>query len=235
VTAPIQYRLDGDVAVITLDDGKANALSPSSLVALDAALDRAEAEAKAVVIAGRPGRFSAGFDLKIMLSGIDAARALLSQGAGVFMRLYGFPLPLVMACTGHALAGGCLTLLCGDVRVGVRGPFKLGMNEVAIGMPLPILALELVRDRVRQAYLDEATLFARIFSPDEALAAGILTQVVDPEALAETAMASARKLARLETSAYAQSKDRLRRATIAYIIETLDADMASFEMASPST
>jgi enoyl-CoA hydratase len=233
VTAPIQYRLDGDVAVITLDDGKANALTPSSLVALGAALDRVEAEAQAVVITGRPGRFSAGFDLKIMLSGVDPARALLHQGAGVFMRLYGFPRPVVMACTGHALAGGCLTLLCGDVRVGARGAFKLGMNEVAIGMPLPILALELVRDRVRREYLDEATLFARIFSPDEALAAGMLTQVVAPEAVEETAMAAARDLARLKTSAYAQSKDRLRRATIAHIMETLDADMASFEMPAP--
>jgi enoyl-CoA hydratase len=109
------------------------------------------------------------------------------------------------------------------------------MNEVAIGMPLPILALELVRDRVRVEYLDDATLFARIFSPDEALAAGILTQVVEPEALEEAAMAAARKLAGFETSAYAQSKERLRRATIAHIMETLDADMASFEMPSPGT
>jgi len=235
VTESIQYRLDGEVAVITLDDGKANAFSPESLTALDAALDRAESEAKAVVIAGRPGRFSAGFNLKIMMSGPEHAQALLKQGAGVFMRLYGFPLPLVMACTGHALAGGCLTLLCGDVRIGVRGEFKLGMNEVSIGMPLPVLAVELVRDRVGLEYLDQATLFARIFAPDEALAAGILTHVVAPEELAESAMEKARALAQLDTNAYAQSKARLRRATIEHIVNTLQSDIASFGAMSPAS
>ncbi len=231
----IQYRLDGDVAVITLDDGKANALSPDSLAALDAALERAESEARAVLLAGRPGRFSAGFDLKIMLSGADPARTLLGQGAKVFMRLYGLPMPLVVACTGHALAGGCLTMLCGDLRIGIQGPFKLGMNEVAIGMPLPILAVELVRERVAVEYLDQATLFARIFNPSEALAAGMLTHVVEPEALMETAMEQARALAQLDTSAYAESKSRLRRATIDYVLETLDADLASFNLSVPTT
>ena len=231
MTEPIQYRLEGKVAVITLDDGKANALSPENLVALDAALDRAEAEAKALIIAGRPGRFSAGFNLKIMLSGPEPARALLGQGAHVFRRLYGFPLPLVMACTGHALAGGCLVMLCGDLRIGIQGPFKLGMNEVAIGMPLPVLAIELVRDRVGLEYLDQATLFARIFSPDEALEAGMLTHVVAPEDLEKTAMEKAEALAGLDTAAYSQSKNRLRRATIKHVLDTLDTDLASFKMA----
>ncbi len=230
----IQYRLDGDVAVITLDDGKANALSPDSLAALDGALDRAEKEARAVVLAGRPGRFSAGFDLKIMTSGAGPARTLLGQGAKVFMRLYGLPMPLVVACTGHALAGGCLAMLCGDLRIGVQGGFKLGMNEVAIGMPLPILAIELVRERVAVEYLDQATLFARIFNPDEALAAGMLTHVVAPEALLETALEQAHALAKLNTMAYAESKTRLRRPTIDYVLDTLESDLASFNMSFPT-
>lgn len=230
----IDYRLDGDVAVITLDDGKANALSPDSLAALDSALERAESEAKAVILAGRPGRFSAGFDLKIMMSGAGPARTLLGQGAKVFMRLYGLPMPLVVACTGHALAGGCLTMLCGDLRIGTQGAFKLGMNEVAIGMPLPILAVELVRERVASEYLDEATLFARVYAPDEALKVGMLTHVVAPELLLETAMEKARGLATLNTMAYAETKSRVRRATIDYVLETLESDLASFNMTFPT-
>ena len=228
MTEAIQYRLDGAVAVITMDDGKANALSPASITALDAALDRAEEEAKAVVLAGRPGRFSAGFDLKIMMSGPQNARALLEQGARLFMRLYGFPRPLVVACTGHAIAGGCLAMLCGDVRVGVQGEFKLGMNEVAIGMPLPVLAVELVRARVGLQHLDEATLFARIYTPDEALSVGLLTHVVSGDALAQTAVKHAQALGALSTMAYAESKLRLRRNIIDYVLETLDSDLASF-------
>jgi len=228
VTEAIQYQLEGEVAVITMDDGKANALSHDILTALDAALDRAEKEAKAVILAGRPGRFSAGFDLATMMSGPENARALLKHGGEVYMRLYGLPMPLVIACTGHALAGGCLALLCGDVRVGVDGAFKLGMNEVAIGMPLPILAVELVRARVRTQQLDEATLFARIYDPKEACAAGILTEVVDGEALLASAMAHAQALAKLKTHAYAESKTRLRGRTIDHILETLDSDLATF-------
>ena len=211
-----------------MDDGKANALSHDILTALDTALDRAEKEAKAVILAGRPGRFSAGFDLAIMMSGPAHAQALLRQGAKVFMRLYGLPLPLVTACTGHALAGGCLTLLCGDVRLGISGPFKLGMNEVAIGMPLPILAVELVRARVLSEYLDEATLFARIYNPDEAARVGILTEVVEGEELMVHALEHANRLAQLNTSAYRETKKRLRSRLIEEVLESLDRDLESF-------
>jgi len=228
VTEAVQYQLEGEVAVISMDDGKANALSHEILAALDEALDRAEQEAKAVVLAGRPGRFSAGFDLKTMTSSPENARALLKRGGEVYMRLFALPMPLVIACTGHALAGGCLTLLCGDVRIGVEGPFKLGMNEVAIGMPLPILAVELVRARVRPQQLDEATLFARIYSPEEACAAGMLTDVVDGESLMPAAMRQAQELAKLNTHAYAESKARLRGRTVDYILDTLDSDLATF-------
>src|SRR5436305_14814945 len=102
--AHVTSELDGKTAVITMDDGKANALSYEMIDALLGALGRAEGEASAIVLAGRPERFCAGFDLKVMMSGIDQARALLTRGAELLMRLYGSPLPVVIACTGHALA-----------------------------------------------------------------------------------------------------------------------------------
>ena len=105
------YRLEGNIAVIQMDDGKANALSDGMMEELGDGLTRAESEAGAVVLAGRPERFSGGFDLKVMMGGPDAARKLLRRGGELFMRFYGAPLPIVGACTGHAVAGGALRLI----------------------------------------------------------------------------------------------------------------------------
>ena len=152
---------DNGIAVITFDDGKANALSPDMLTKLDDAITQVESEAKAIVLVGRPERFSAGFDLKLMLAGPDAANALLTQGVKFFGRLFTHPKPIVMACTGHAIAGGVLLLLCADHRVGVAGDYKLGLNETAIGMPLPVFALELAKARLDNRRLEEATLWRK--------------------------------------------------------------------------
>src|SRR5262245_32988589 len=135
----LRYSLEDKVAVVQMDDGKANALSRPMIDALDAALTRAEAEAGAMVLAGRPERFCAGFDLRIMMSGPDAATELLRAGSSLLMHLYGATIPLVIACTGHALAGGALVVLTGDHRVGARGAFRIGLNEVSIGLPVPVL------------------------------------------------------------------------------------------------
>jgi len=172
------YALDGSTAVITMDDGKANALSTEMIDQLTAAIDRAEGEAKAMVLAGRPDRFCAGFDLKVMMSGPANAVALLTKGGELLMRLYAAKLPLVIACTGHALAGGALVVLTGDLRIASAGAFKIGLNEVSIGLPVPVLAMELARDRLIKPELDRATLMAQIYNPDEGLRAGWVDKVV---------------------------------------------------------
>src|SRR5438105_13642725 len=125
----VSLERDGAVAVISIDDGKANALSPDVLSALSEAFDKAEADgASAVLLQGRPGRFSAGFDLSIMTSGVEPMRALVTQGAELLLRVFTYPVPVVAACTGHALAAGALLLLVSDVRVGAEGEFKIGLN-----------------------------------------------------------------------------------------------------------
>lgn len=212
--------------MLRMDDGKANALSDAMIDALSEALDRAAKEASAIVLLGRPDRFSAGFDLRVMMSGPEAAKALLRRGSSLLMKLYGAPLPLVMGCTGHALAGGALVLLTGDVRVGVAGPYRLGLNEVSIGMPVPVLAMELARDRLRNEDLSRATLEARIYNPDEAARVGYLDEVVAPEELEARVMAEAARLAALPRTPYAATKERLRGRTIAHILATLEDDMA---------
>ena len=126
--SPVTYTLTNGVALIQMDDGKANALSYEMLTALNEALDRADAEAQSVVLAGRPGRFCAGFDLKTMTASPNSVVELLTAGSHLMMRLYGFPLPVIIACSGHAIAGGALLTDCGDIRIGIEGDFRLGMK-----------------------------------------------------------------------------------------------------------
>jgi enoyl-CoA hydratase len=227
------YRLDDGIAVVTLDDGKANAFSDAVLAELESILDRVEADgARAVVLVGRPGRFSAGFDLAEMTASIEGMRALVARGAHWWLRLYGLGVPTVAACTGHALAGGAITLLSCDVRIGADVPAKIGLNEVAIGMPLPVFAVELARDRLAKAAFTASTMGARIYDPAGAVAVGYLDEVVPEAEVVDRAMAEARRLAELRTGAYGRTKANARAAFIAEVDAGVEADMASVDAPS---
>jgi len=222
---PVKYSLEGTAAVVQMDDGKANALSVEMIDALLAALDRAEKEASAVVLAGRPERFCAGFDLRVMMSGPDAAKALLARGGEMLLRYYGSSVPVVVASTGHALAGGALLLLTGDARIGAAGPFKIGLNEVAIGLPVPLLAMSFARDNLLPTELTRATLHANVYAPDDARAAGWLHRVVPPDELLDAAKQEAARLGALGRQPYVATKERLRGPTIRHIRDGAEADM----------
>jgi enoyl-CoA hydratase len=222
---PVTYRLDGSTAVVQMDDGKANGLSVDMIEGLIAALTRAESEAKAIVLAGRPERFCAGFDLRVMMSGPGAAKQLLGQGSELLMRLYETPLPLVIACTGHALAGGALVVLTGDVRIGTVGAYRIGLNEVSIGMPVPVLAMELARDRLSKREVHHATLGARIYDPEHAVRAGYLDEAVAPDAVLSRAKEEATRLAAYGRMPYRATKERLRGKTIDLIRNSLESDL----------
>ena len=209
------YELDGSIATITMDDGKANALSSAMLDSLGAALDRAEADGAVVILTGRPGRFSAGFDLKTFMSGLEPSVKMLKAGGEFALRLMSFPRPVVIACSGHAVAGGSFPLLAADARIGVDGPFQIGMSEVAIGMTMPYFAIELVRSRLTKNAADRTLVTAQLFSPREAVAAGYLDQVVDPDQLREASVQEATRLAALNPGAHLATKLRVREATIA--------------------
>jgi enoyl-CoA hydratase len=174
----VSYTLDGKVAVLRMDDGKANAISAELIDELDTLLERARTEARAVVIAGRDGRFSGGFDLTVMMASPDSARELVHTGAQFLMSPYLHPQPVVAACTGHALAAGALLLLATNYRIGADGAFKLGLNEVSIGMRLPIFAIELARDRLSRRHFVAASTLGRVYSPNEAVDVGYLDRVV---------------------------------------------------------
>ena len=217
------YELLDHVAVVTLDDGKANAFSPDMIACVNGLLDRAEDEAKAVVLTGRAGLFSGGFDLRV-IRGDDpeAARNMSLGGARLMMRLYGLPLPLVIAASGHAIALGAFCLLTADYRIGTAGDFRIGLNETAIGMSLPPFGLMLATERLSKRYVTRAAIAATMFSPEEAKDAGFLDDVVAADELKDAGLAAARGFLDLDGSAYAAVKQGLRGDSIAAVLAGLD-------------
>lgn len=225
--ASLDYALSGQVAILRVDDGKANALAPSLLRALQEGLRRAEKEAAAVVLSGRPGRFSAGFDLSVFQQeGPDAARAMVSAGAELAVQIARHPTPVVIACSGHALAMGAVLLCAADLRIGAAGAFKIGFNEVAIGMAAPLFLVEFARERLSKRHLQRATVQAKIYDPEAAVDAGFLDQVVSEEELASAALEEAQRLGRLPGAALVRTRKLLRGEMLDRIEATLADDMA---------
>jgi len=209
---PVQYALEGSVAVLRVDDGKANALSHAVLDALHAGFDRAQEDsALAVAVVGRPGRFSAGFDLSVMSQGPEAVRELVGKGAGLALRIFEWPVPVVLGITGHALAMGAVLCLAADERIGSEGAYKIGLNEVAIKMILPDFALVLAADRLSRRHLSRATAGAEIYDPQGAIDAGYLDRIVEEGEADGAARARAAELAEsLDSRAHDQTKRALR-------------------------
>ncbi len=172
-------EVDG-VLVVSIDDGKVNALSSELVAGIRSALALAIGQVQPLVITGRDGCFSAGFDLAVMNSGDQRlASALFAEGAQLYREIIEAPVPVVASCTGHALAGGAILLLCADYRIGRAGSYRLGLNEVSIGMPLPSFAVSIATHRLDQRHLTAAAMFAEVVSPDRARAVGFLDEVVD--------------------------------------------------------
>ena len=230
----VTYELNDRVALITIDDGKANAISHPIAAGIHDALEQAKAEAGAVVLAGRPGRFSAGFDLSVMTSSPEAARNLLKAGADIAIEIHEFPTPVVIASTGHALAMGAILLMSADVRIGAEGNYKIGLNEVAIGMPVPKFAVELARTSLSNAAFTAAVNHATVYDPAGAVSAGYLDQVVADDEVISTALAHAAELAeRLDPNAFALTRANCRGASLELIRNGLNNDIASFVVKVP--
>lgn len=232
-TPPVTYSLDDGVAVLRIDDGKVNVVSHRVIDLLHKHLDNAEGEARAVAIVGRPGKLSAGFDLTEMTAGIERTRALVGAGGKLLMRIFGHPQPVVLAVTGHALAAGALLTLACDTRIGADGSSKIGLNETAIGMGLPLYATELAHARLSPTHLTRGAIQAEIYDPAGAVEAGYLDRVVPARDCEAMAIAEARRLGELRTGAYSHTKLALRGALIERVLAGIDADMAS--ITAPST
>ena len=220
----LTYSRDDRVASITLDDGKVNALSIPMLREIHAALDQAEADGAVVALGGREGYLSAGFDLRVFREDPENLPEMLRLGATLCERLLSFPTPVVVACSGHAIAAGSFLLLAADARIGVEGPFKIGLNEVRIGLTMPLFVVELARHRLAPAHFDRAVISAVMYEPGDAVTAGFLDRVVAPADLAEARAAMTEELAGLNPEAHAATKLRARGAALTALRAAIEAE-----------
>ena len=231
MTDLVTVREEDAYVLLSMDDGKANALSFAMFEALNAGLDAAEATGKVVIIAGRPGKFSAGFDLSVMAGGGEPMLDLLRQGAELSVRLLSFSAPVILAVSGHALAMGALLCLSADYRVGMKGAYKLGLNEVAIGMTLPWFGIELARARLEETQLNHAVGLAHIYDPEGAVSVGYLDEAVEGEQLLPRAIELAKGFSTLNMPAHRGTKARIREPLMARLQEALRRDFEAGDSA----
>jgi len=220
----ISYQLDDGIATLTLNNGKVNAISPDVIAAFNAALDRATEDRAIVIVTGQPGILSGGYDLKVMTASPQAAVSLVTAGSTLARRLLSHPFPVIVACPGHAVAKGAFLLLSADYRIGVEGPFSIGLNEVQIGMTMHHAGIELARDRLRRSAFHRSVINGEMFDPVSAVDAGFLDKVVPAEQLAETALAAARQLKKINMSAHKNTKLKVRKALLDILDDAIIRD-----------
>lgn len=227
MTDLVSYSLDRKVATLTLNNGKVNALSTEVFSALNKALDEAERQQAVVVLTGQPGIFSAGYDLKQMTASPADANALVKVGSTFCRRLLAFPTPVIAACSGHAIAKGAFLLLSSDMRIGVEGPFKIGLNEVAIGMTMHHAGIELARNRMVPAFFQRSVINAEMFSPQGAVKAGFLDVLVPADQVLAQAQEEAARLAEtLSMKAHHQTKLKARAEYLALLDQAIEKDVS---------
>jgi enoyl-CoA hydratase len=223
----VTYRLDKGVATISMDEGKVNVMSTAMLRDLDAALDRAEKDQAILVLrSARKDIFSAGFDLKLFAAN-DPQRSLemVKAGAELALRLMSHPFPTIGIMQGHAFPMGTFLLLACDVRIGARGKFRMGLNEVAIGISPPGFAIELARSRLHPAWLSRTVTLGEMFEPDEAVLAGLLDHVVAGNEVERTMEDVVTAMRGLHMPSHASAKQRLRAGAIAAMRAAIDREL----------
>jgi enoyl-CoA hydratase len=227
MTDVVKYVREGKIARIVMNDGKVNVMSLDMLEALHDAFDRAARDGAVVVLSSdRPGVFSAGFDIKLFAAN-DAKRshAMVKAGADLALKILSFPLPVLSACRGHAFPMGAFLLLASDVRIGAEGGYKIGLNEVAIGIPVPSFALELARQRLHPAYLSRTATTGEMYAPGDAALAGFLDRVAPADEFEALVDRTANDLARIHLPSHALVKKRLRGGAIAAVSAAIESEL----------
>jgi enoyl-CoA hydratase len=195
------------VTVLTVDRPPVNALDIELLDELAATAEPLPADPPAaLVLAGRPGYFSAGLDLKAMPGyGPDERRRLIDGVNRMALGLYALPCPVVSAVTGHAIAGGFVLAMCEG---------RYGLTEAKVGVPFPQAAIGVVAAELSASAVRALALTGRLVDGEECRRLGAFDAVVAPEAVLERALEAARELAALDRDTYAHTKRQLRRETV---------------------
>lgn len=221
----VTSELEDGICTLRIDHGKPNSISAEVSSELMQGLDEAEKSADAIVLLGRPGMFSGGFDLPTMGKGPKAVREMLKAGAQLLMSIYNHPKPVVIGCSGHAVAMGAFIAMSGDERIGAEGQFKIGMNETAIGMTLPTFGFELARARLSKRHYDRAVVHSTMYDPAGAVEIGILDRLVAPDQLEAECVAAAKRLGELKQPAFRNNKRIAHAETTDRILSTLEENL----------
>ena len=201
-------KKEENISVVTLDDGKANVFSTKMSTDINECLDEVSKEDGCIVLTGREGMFSAGFDLKTLQGGdMDQIQEMTTTGFKLLSRIFSFPRPVIAACSGHGIALGTFLLCCCDYRIGIKGDFMLGANEMRTNMVIPPPILELIKFRVAQSHKYRAVLGAEMYTFENAKEAGLIDEVVDSNILMETAFNKAKDLATMGHPSYSMTKE----------------------------
>ncbi len=202
------FKKEDDISIITLDDGKANVFSPEMSNQLNACLDRVDTESGCLIITGREGMFSAGLDLKVIQSGdVDRIVEMSSSAFKLLARIFSFPRPVIAACSGHGIALGTFLICCCDYRIGIKGDYMLGANEMRTNMVIPTPILELIKFRVNDSHKYRAVLGAEMYNFNQAQEAGLIDDVVEIDNLMTAARDKAKDLATMGHPSYSMTKE----------------------------
>lgn len=199
-------KSEENVSVITLDDGKVNAFSPAMITEVQSLLDQVPTDSGALMFTGREGMFTAGFDLKVMMSDPSAATQMVKTGFQMLQRIFSFPRPVVSACSGHAIAMGAFLLCSSDYRIASKGDYKVGANELRNNMIIPTPILEIAKFKLSRTHKQRALLNAEMYSMENAIEPGYIDELVDADKLYEAALVKAKDLATLAHPQYHQTK-----------------------------
>jgi enoyl-CoA hydratase len=224
----ISYKISDNIAIIELNDGKANVFNPQTSQALGSALKQAEKEATAVIVCGSNGQFSGGFDLKVMQSGDPAAMAgMIIAGFKMLQQLAAHPQPTIAACTGNALGLGAFLLLVSDYRIAAQGKYIVGLPETAGSMFFTKNLVVAAQARLNPRHYVRAALQSEFYSPSDAVEAGFIDTVVAAQELHEVALEKAQALSKLPPKFYARNKQDLLGDTLRTMQSHLDEIIAN--------
>ncbi|WP_272150124.1 crotonase/enoyl-CoA hydratase family protein [Tenacibaculum aiptasiae] len=224
MSTPVQYTSKDAYVIITITNGKANAISHEVIDALNIAFNQAEQEKKVVILTGQPGIFSAGYDLKSMTASPELALELVTKGSKLSLRMLSFPFPVIVACSGHAIAKGAFLLLSADYRIGTEGDFKIGLNEVMIGMTMHHAGIEIAKARLAPIYFERSISNSEIYTPANAVTAGFLDRIVPEDHLMPTAIKIAEMFSNLNKKAHAETKLKVRKNYLNSLQQAIEQD-----------
>jgi len=226
-TPPVVLEDTEAVATIRIDDGKVNALSQGLVSALSDALDVANEKSRAALIVGRDGFLSAGFDLSVMQGDdISARKTLVLAGLELALKIFQSPIPVIVCCTGHAIAGGMLLLLPAEHVIVADAPVKIGFNETSIGIELSPFVLELARYRLLPSAYNQI-LRGSLYDAITAQRSGYVDEVVEPGELLARSMETARHFAGLDPQSYRRAKVAMRASTSSILQSALERRRAA--------